>query len=99
MRHNSVSTYLAAMRVKVAKFGKEALSSYEEPKALCLGFTCGDEAHVIGMNNIRAHYNIERILPGFIVIKVNPVATVSQADGIKLFVKDCKEALNSIVPM
>ncbi len=95
IRHYSIPDYLAAIRAKAAEFGKEALSPYEEPKALCLGFTCGDEAHVIGINNIRAHYNIQRNIPCFVIINMNPAPSVSQEDGIKMFVNDCKEALNS----
>lgn len=98
IRHQSVPAYLAAIRAKVAEFGKESLTAYDEPKALVLGFQCGDEVHLIGMNNIRAHYNIERVLPtipGLIVINRNPSPPVSEEDGIKMFTNDCRKALNT----
>lgn len=99
IRHQSVPAYLSAIRDKVIKFSKEALVAYDEPKALVLGFTCGDELHVIGLNNIRAHYNIERVLPnipGLVSISRNPSPPISQEDGIKMFVNDCKKALNGL---
>lgn len=98
VRHHSVPKYLSAIRSKVAEFGKEALTSYEEPRELTLGFRCGDEVHVVGLNNIREHYNIERILPpipGLVLIKRNTSSTISQEKGIAMFTKDCKDALNS----
>ena len=95
IRHQSIPGYLAAIRSKVAEFGKEALSSYDEPRALVLGFKCGDEVHLIGTNNIRAHYNIARNISGLIVIKCrNHTPEISQEDGIKMFMNDCKEALS-----
>lgn len=97
IRHQSVPAYLSAIRARVTTFGKEALAPYEEPKALVLGFQCRDEIHVIGLNNIRAHYNIERVLPdipGLVLIKRNTSSPVSQEDGVKMFMNDCKEALN-----
>lgn len=97
IRHQSVPAYLSAIRAKVAEFGKEALTAYDEPRALVLGFLCGDEVHLIGLNNIRAHYNIERVLPnipGLVHISRNPSPTVSEEDGIKMFTDDCRKALN-----
>lgn len=97
IRHQSIPAYLSAIRSKVAEFGKEALVAYDEPRALVLGFQCKDELHLIGLNNIRAHYNIERILPdipGLVSFNRNPAPPISQEDGIKMFMNDCKKALN-----
>jgi len=93
IQHHSIPKYLAAIRAKVAEFGKEALAAYDEPKALVVGFKCGNEVHVVGINNIRAHYNIERNIPGFVVVSRNTAPTVPQEIGIKMFINDCKEAL------
>jgi hypothetical protein len=98
IRHQSIPDYLSAIREKVAKFGKKALIPYDEPRALVLGFQCGNELHLIGLNNIRAHYNIERVLPnipGLVSFCRNPAPTISEKDGIEMFANDCKEALNS----
>lgn len=97
IRHQSVPAYLSAIRTKVAQFGGSALTAYDEPRALVLGFLCGDEVHLIGLNNIRAHYNIERVLPnisGLVHLSRNPSPSVSQEDGIRMFMNDCKEALS-----
>lgn len=97
IRHQSIPAYLSAIQTKVAEFGKNALEHYEEPKALVLGFICKDEVHIVGMNNIRAYYNIERILPNIpelISINKNPSQKVSPEDGIKMFINDCKNALS-----
>ena len=98
IQHQSIPAYLSAIRAKVAEFGKEALTAYDEPRALVLGFQCGDEIHLVGLNNIRAHYNIERILPnipGLVSFNRNTGPVVSQKIGIAMFMNDCKEALNS----
>jgi hypothetical protein len=48
------------------------------------------------MNNIRAHYNIERILPnipGLVSFSRNTAPPVSQKTGTEMFADDCKKAL------
>lgn len=98
IRHQSVNAYLSAIRTKVAEFGKTALTFYDEPRSLVLGFQCGDELHLIGLNNIRAHYNIERILPsipGLISFNRNSAQSISQEQGLKMFTNDIRYALNS----
>jgi hypothetical protein len=98
VRHQSIPAYLAATRSKASEFGKEALTPYEEPRSLVLGFQCGDEVHIVGLNNIRAHYNIRRTLPdipGLVILNRNPAPYVSEEEGIAMFTKDCRDALNS----
>jgi hypothetical protein len=97
IRHQSIPAYLSAIRSKVASFGKDALIPYDEPKSLVLGFRCGDEVHLVGLNNIRAHYNIERILPnipGLVSWRRNAAPLIGEKAGIDMFVVDCKKALN-----
>jgi hypothetical protein len=94
--YQSVPKYLAAIRSKVAEFGREALTAYSEPGALAIGFRCGSELHVVGLSHIRAHYNIERVLPnitGVVQVRRNPAPPISQEDGIAMFISDCKKAL------
>lgn len=96
IRHQSILAFLAAIRSKIAECGREALTAYDEPKALVLGFQCGNEVHLVGLNNIRAHYNIERILrniPGLVHFSLNTKPIVSQEIGIKMFMDDCRKAL------
>jgi hypothetical protein len=97
--HRSVPAYLSAIRKKVAEFGREELTAYSKPRSLCLGFQCKDEIHMIGVNAIRAHYKIERVLPDIphLVISGNDsTPTISQDSGIEMFMKDCGEALNGL---
>jgi hypothetical protein len=99
IRHQSIPAYLSAMRSKVNEFGRETLTTYEEPKALVLGFQCGDEVHLVGLNNIRAYYNIERILPnipGLVSWRRNSGQLINEKAGIDMFVADCKKALNGL---
>jgi hypothetical protein len=96
IRHQSIPAYLSAIREKVAKFGKDALTLYDEPRALVLGFRCKDELHLIGLNNIRAHYNIGRVLPnipGLVLLSRNSAPPITEKDGIEMFLNDCKGAL------
>jgi hypothetical protein len=98
IRHQSIPDYFSAVRAKVAEFGKGALTAYDEPKSLVLGFKCGDEIHLIGLNNIRAHYKIERTflqnIPGAFSWRRDTSPTISENDGVKMFGDDFKKALN-----
>jgi hypothetical protein len=69
------------MQDKIIEFGAASLMSYSNSKSLVLGFRCNNEIHLVGINNIRSHYKIDRF-------------NFNQKIGIEMFMNDCKNILN-----
>lgn len=96
IQYQSIPAYLTALKDKATQFGRATLTAYNEPQTFVLGFRCQNEIHIVGLNIIRGHYNIERILPnipGLISISRRAIPAISQEMGLKMFIDDCKKAL------